>query len=367
MSRENKPRALYLHVPFCRSICFYCDFTHRVYRGEDADRWLKALEKELSAREIHRDLTTMYIGGGTPTSLTAAQLERLLTLLDPYIGSLQEYTVEINPETLDEEKAAILKAHGVNRASIGFQTADEKLLKMMGRRHSFKDVGNCVSLLKDTGIGNLSLDLMYSLPEQTMAGLKKDIEAALSLAPKHLSLYSLIIEDNTVFGKKGYTPLDEETEADMYEYICRVLPEKGYRQYEISNFAVPGYESRHNLVYWHYEDFYGISAGASGKEDHCRYDNTASLKEYLQDPLKKEITPLSKEDEMFETVMMGLRLKAGISMSAFQDRYGISFSEAFGGKAAALLRKGVLVTEGDMLRCADEQYQLLNSVLSDLL
>lgn len=354
-------------MPFCRSICFYCDFTHRVYRQEDADRWLEALSRELAAKEIRRDLTTLYIGGGTPTSLTAGQLEKLLALLDPCTGALQEYTVEINPETLDEEKAAILKAHGVNRASIGFQTADQRLLKLMGRRHSFEDVRNCVSLLKAAGIDNLSLDLMYSLPDQTMTDLKKDIEAALSLEPRHLSLYSLIIEDNTVFGKKGYTALDEDTEADMYEYICRVLPEKGYRQYEISNFAVPGYESRHNLVYWHYEDFYGISAGASGKENHCRYDNTASLKEYLQDPLKKEVTPLSIEDEMFETVMMGLRLKDGISLSSFQKRFGMSFTEAFGEKAAVLLRKGILVIEGDMLRCADEQYHLLNSVLSDLL
>lgn len=366
MSR-NKPRALYLHVPFCRTICHYCDFCHVIYRHETADRWLNALQEEIREKDIAEDLSTIYIGGGTPSALDAGQLERLLGMLDPYCQNCEEYTVEINPGTLDRRKTEILAAHGVSRASIGFQTDSERLLKMIGRHHTAEDTAAAVSLLREYGIRNISLDLMYSLPEQTMADLVSSVSYALSLEPMHLSLYSLTVEENTVFGRKGYRPLDEETEADMYEYICRVLPEAGYRQYEISNFCRDGFASRHNLVYWHYEDFCGLSAGASGKENHCRYDNTSSLKEYLQNPLQREVIPLSREDEMFEAVMMGLRLKDGISLHSFQDRFGISFVQAFGTKAEELLSSGRLVISDGQLKCGDEYYHLLNSVLSDLL
>ncbi len=364
---NKKAQALYLHVPFCRTICYYCDFVHRPYQQETADRWLDALQHEISGKEINTDLKTVYVGGGTPTSLSEEQLERLLSLLDPYVQKAEEYTCEINPETLTAEKAAILSRHGVSRASIGFQSGSEKLLKMMGRHHTAEDVKTAMELLRQAGIDNISLDLMYSLPHQTMTDLKEAAEYAVSLGPKHLSLYSLTVEENTVFGRRGYEALDEDTEADMYEYICRILPEKGFRQYEISNFAVPGYESRHNLVYWHYEDFYGLSAGASGKENHCRYDNVRSIGTYLKDPLQKEVIPLSREDEMFEMVMMGLRLKDGIPLASFAERFSVSFEEAFGEKAEKLLKEGKLQIEGQRLKCADAWYHLLNSVLSELL
>ncbi len=364
---NKKPQALYLHVPFCRSICYYCDFVHRPYQQEAADRWLDALEYEISKKKINPDLRTVYIGGGTPTSLNEEQLARMLSLLDPCTEKAEEYTCEINPETLTAAKAELLALHGVNRASIGFQTGSDRLLKMMGRHHTAEDVKTAMELLKEAGIGNISLDLMYSLPGQTMADLKEAAEYAVSLEPKHLSLYSLTIEENTVFAKKGYRPLDEDTEADMYEYICSTLPEKGFRQYEISNFARPGYESKHNLVYWHYEDFYGLSAGASGKENHCRYDNVRSLPAYLKDPLQKEIISLGREDEMFETVMMGLRLKEGMSLSSFEERFSVSFEEAFGEKAEKLLIEGKLEIAGNQIKCADAYYHLLNSVLEELL
>ena len=354
-------------MPFCRSICSYCDFTHQAYREKTADAWLQALAYEIDETDIPDDLETCYIGGGTPTSLTNSQLETLLSLLDPFVRKTEEYTVEVNPETLDDEKAETLVHHGISRASIGLQTANEALLKKLGRRHTCNDVRNTVQILKKHGIDNISLDLMYSLPDQTMQDLENAIAFALSLEPKHLSLYSLTIEENTVFGKTGVEPLDEDMEADMYEYICKRLPEEGYMQYEISNFAKEGYESKHNLVYWHYKDFIGLSCGASGKVMHCRYDNAQSLKEYLKDPLMKEYIPLTKEDEMFETVMMGLRLVKGISLSGFQARYGCTFEQAFGNKAKKLLEEGKLVIEDDMLRCNDQYYHLLNSLLCDLL
>ncbi len=358
---------LYLHVPFCRHICYYCDFTHVAYMEHMADQWLQALAKEISCKKINPNLRTIYIGGGTPTALTVSQLDQMMEMLEPYASCVQEYTIEINPETFDADKALCLKRHGVNRASIGFQTSDQKLLKTIGRNHSYEDVKKTMALLKDHGITNISLDLMYSLPEQTMEMLQQSVEDALILAPSHLSLYSLLVEENTVFGRRGIEPLDEEVEADMYEWICKKLEKEGFHQYEISNFAIGGKESLHNQAYWKYDDFYGIGCGASGKEDHVRYDNTKSLQLYLKDPLKREEILLSKKDEMFEMVMMGLRLKKGMDLNCFNQRFGIAFSEAFAGKAENLFRKGWLQAKNGYISCTEESFGILNTILIELM
>ena len=368
MSRNKRPESLYLHVPFCRSVCAYCDFTHVVYRSETADRWLDALCEEFRMRQFNPALKTVYIGGGTPTCLDHRQLERLLGMLDPYVSEVQEYTVEINPETLDEKKAEILKAHGVSRASIGFQSHDAELLRLMGRRHSAEDVSACMSLLRRHGIDNISLDLMYSLPGQTMESLQEAVRTALRFEPDHLSLYSLTIEENTVFGRKGYRPLDEETEADMYEWICGFLPEQGFAQYEISNFAKAGRQSQHNLAYWHYDDFYGVSCGASGKENGVRYDITKNLKEYLSEPGRRETAvELSTRDQMMETLMMGLRLTEGIRLDTFAERFGITFSEAYGDAEQSLLARGLIECRDGSLRCTPRGFEILNTVLVEFL
>lgn len=188
---------LYVHIPFCKTICYYCDFVHRVYQEDIVDAYLSSLQKEIESKEIS-SLKTIYIGGGTPTSLNERQLDRLLSLFDSYVSEVKEYTIEINPETLTEEKIQILKKHGVNRVSIGLQTTEDKLLKLMNRHHTFSCVQSVVSLLKQYGITNISLDIMYSLPFQTMESLKKSVNDALSLHPTHLSLYSLTIEENTL-------------------------------------------------------------------------------------------------------------------------------------------------------------------------
>ncbi|MBF1101517.1 MAG: radical SAM protein, partial [Solobacterium sp.] len=212
----TKPKHLYLHVPFCRTICSYCDFCHVGYQETVANQWLDAIKTDIQNRHINENLRTIYIGGGTPTALSSSQLDQLLCLLDPYAHTVQEYTIEINPETFDEDKAKILQKHGVNRASIGFQTSDERLLQMMNRHHRLEDVAETMRLLRKYGIDNISLDLMYSLPTQTMESLKKSLQDAIALEPTHLSLYSLTIEPNTVFAKKGYEHLEDDMEADMY-------------------------------------------------------------------------------------------------------------------------------------------------------
>ncbi|MEE8807289.1 MAG: radical SAM family heme chaperone HemW [Lactimicrobium sp.] len=359
--------SLYVHVPFCTSICYYCDFAHVVYQKDLVRKWLDALAFQLHHTAINPKLKTIYVGGGTPGCLDADELETLLQMLDPYRRYVQEYTLECNPESVTAEKAALLVKHGINRVSMGMQSADDRLLTAIGRRHTFADTKNAVSILKQAGIHNISLDLMYSLPQQTMADLQDSIAKAIGLQPTHLSLYSLTIEKNTVFGRKGITPLDEDTEADMYEYICRELPRYGYRQYEISNFCLDGCESKHNLAYWHYDDFYGISCGASGKEGLLRYDNEKNLMRYLQNPLQRHEIPLSRQDAQFEMIMMSLRLKQGLDLSAYQRRFHHAYEEDYGLKTEALIKRGWLEEKDGYVRCSEKGYEICNTVLEELM
>lgn len=367
ITNKTQPSHLYLHVPFCSHICGYCDFAHVVYQNPQADSWLEAVERELKEKKISTSLTTVYIGGGTPTSLSAQQLQRLLSDLDPYVSQAKEYTIEINPETLDEEKCQILKDHGINRASIGFESSDPKLLALMGRHHDYACIERGMTMLKKYGIENISLDLMYSLPFQTMEMLQKSVEDALQLQPRHLSLYSLTVEENTVFGKKGYRNLDEDEEADMYEWICSFLPQNGFTQYEVSNFCRDGYESLHNLGYWHYDDFYGIGCGASGKENHVRYDHPKNLRSYLEDPLYVEKTELSQEDEMFEMLMMGVRLKKGMDLHLFEKRFGCRFDDVYKAPLERMISSGNMIVENGYLKCTDRGYEIMNTLLVEFL
>ena len=367
MTSTAKPRSLYLHVPFCKNICFYCDFTHTIYENNLVDDWLTALETELALKKCSKDLDTIYIGGGTPSCLSLNQLDKLLTLLDRYTSRVKEYTLEVNPETIDIDKVKVIKKHGINRISMGFQTDNKELLKNINRHHTYEDVKNSVQLFKDHGIDNISLDILYSLPGQTMNMLKQTVEKAIALDAFHLSLYSLQIEENTVFGKQGVKPLDEETETDMYEWICKELPKHGYSQYEISNFSKPGFASLHNLAYWNYQDFYGISTGASGKEDNVRYDNTKNIIEYLKNPMAQERTVLSTLDQEYEMIMMGLRLKQGLKKSHFYRTFGVQIEGVFGKKINKCQDMGLLIIDDEYLACTKKGYEILNSVLVELM
>ena len=359
----NKTDHLYLHVPFCRTICYYCDFCHRVYRKDIAEKWLERVKEEIQENcEGHYE--TVYLGGGTPTCLTCEELDCLLSYLDPFTKGASEYTSEANPESLDEEKIHIFKKHGVNRISLGIQSSDEKLLKIMNRHHSFDDVRNTVELLKKNGLTNISGDLMYSLPFQTMDILKKTLDDVLSLDLPHLSIYSLTLEENSVFAKKGYTPLEEDMEADMYEYIAERLKKEGYIHYEVSNFAKEGYESKHNLGYWRYDDFLGISMGAASKIGNLRFTNTAGFEKYFHaEDIREEVTELTKEDEMFENVMMSLRTLEGLDLKTFEERYGVSFEEHY--QEAIRKHSKDLVFEKGRVRARD--LALLHPLLIDFL
>ena len=363
----NKPKSLYLHVPFCKTICYYCDFCHSVYTRKQANLWLETIKKELALKDVSTNLDTIYIGGGTPSALDDDLLDSLLDMLDPYTRCIKEYTIEVNPETMTKEKVSILKKHGINRISMGLQSSDKSLLKLMNRHHDLEDVKRVMDLFREQDITNISLDLMYSLPTQTLEILKKSIEDTIALKPSHISIYSLTIEENSVFGKKGYQSLDDDLEADMYELACTELAKQGYKQYEISNFCLDGKESKHNLAYWHYEDFYGISLGASGKENGIRYDNTTNFKEYYENPLKRNETLLSKDDQIFENIMMSLRLKKGLNITNFNEKYDISLVALYQNAIQSNIIQGNLMIEDDYLKCTEKGYPILNTILCDFL
>ena len=312
---------LYIHVPFCNTICSYCDFCHKVYNQELSNKWLDVVSKEIKDK-CKDNYETIYIGGGTPTSLSNEQLDKLLSFVKPYSNNVIEYTIEVNPESLDIDKINIFNKYGINRISMGVQTSNEEELILINRKHSFEDVKQKIQLLKDNGLTNISIDLMYSLPNQTISSLNKTIDDFISLNIPHVSLYSLTIEENSVFAKKGYKSLDEDTEADMYELIVSKLQDKGYIHYEVSNFAKPGFESKHNMGYWDYEDFLGISMSSSSKVGERRWTITRDFNKYFEDyNSKDEDLNLTKQDLMFENIMMALRTNKGLNIEEFNRKY----------------------------------------------
>lgn len=353
---------LYVHVPFCRTICSYCDFCHRVYDKKSAELYLNRIKEE--TKECSDNYETIYIGGGTPTALSDEELDKLLSNFDNYSKKVKEYTIEANPESLTESKINIFLKHNINRISVGLQSSDDSELKLMNRHHSFDDVKDKVNLLRDKGINNISIDIMYSLPGQTMESLKKTVKDALSLKVPHLSLYSLTVEENSVFGKKSYKSLDEDTEADMYEYIVDTLVKYGYHQYEIANFCLPGYESKHNLGYWHYDDYLALGPGSTSKYNHQRIEKTNNIKTYLNNSeLIENIEILSNEDEAFENLMMSLRLEEGLNISVFKDKYGFNPLDYY--SEAIKKNSNYLKVNDNQLICTDRE--ILNHILVDFL
>ncbi len=363
----NSIPSLYIHVPFCVHICHYCDFRRRVYRNETADRWLEALKSEISAFPVETLLETIYIGGGTPSCLSNRQLNLLFELLKPYTERCREFTIECNPELNDPEKINLFREYGVNRISMGLQTHDSRLLNKLNRHHTFEDAKRLCDQLREAGIANISIDLMYGLPDQDRTSLSQSIDAALSLNPYHMSLYSLTIEENSVFGKKGVKPADEDLEADMYEDLCERLCREGFIHYEISNFALPGYASVHNTNTWKYRYFHGFGFGAWGMDDKGRYEHAGTLNEYLEHPRDRFYTRLSEKEQMFEMIMMGLRLKDGISENEFHRRFGVEIHDVYPKCIHSFNAQGLLLEQKNRLMCTEYGWRILNTLLTGFL
>ena len=359
ITMQKKPTSAYVHIPFCTQICYYCDFSKVFIKNQPVDSYLEHLLEEFRSYDIQK-LRTLYIGGGTPTALSASQLEVLLKGLTENLdlSALEELTIEANPGDLDADKIAVLKNSAVNRVSLGVQTFDNKMLKKIGRSHLEQDIYENIDRLKLAGFDNISIDLIYALPGQTMEQVKENVAKAIGLDIPHMSLYSLILENHTVFMnrmRRGKLPLPkEELEAEMFEYIIAELEQAGFEHYEISNFSKPDFESRHNLMYWDNAEYYGIGAGASGYVNGIRYKNHGPIRHYLSavEEGNARITEehLSQKEQMEEEMFLGLRKKSGVSMARFEEKFGRSFDELYGEIVRDLVQKGLMQIEGDRVR-----------------
>ena len=356
---QAKPSSAYVHIPFCTQICYYCDFSKVFIKNQPVDAYLEHLIQETRSYEIGK-LRTLYIGGGTPTALSAQQLAYLLTELPKVmdLSEVEEFTIEANPGDLDPDKIAVLKDSQVNRVSLGVQTFDNKMLKKIGRSHKEQDIYDNIRHLKQAGFDNISIDLIYALPGQTMDQVKENVAKAIDLDIPHMSLYSLILENHTVFMnrmRRGKLPLPkEELEAEMFEYIIEELEKAGFEHYEISNFSKPGFESRHNLVYWDNAEYSGLGAGDSGYVDGIRYKNNGHIRHYLEavEAGKARITEehLTLEEKMEEELFLGLRKKTGVSKARFEEKFGVSFDQRYGQVVASLTEQGLLVPDDKQVR-----------------
>lgn len=347
----KKPTSAYVHIPFCTQICYYCDFSKVFIKNQPVDAYLQALIREFRSYDI-TELRTLYIGGGTPTSISAVQLDYLLTELsrDLNLNTLEEFTIEANPGDLTVDKIEVLQKSAVNRVSLGVQTFNDKHLKRIGRSHNEVQIYSTIDALKTAGFQNISIDLIYALPGQTMDDVRSNVAKALSLNIPHLSLYSLILEHHTVFMNKmrrGKLHLPtEDLEAEMFEYIISEMERNGFEHYEISNFTKPGFESRHNLMYWDNVEYYGVGAGASGYLDGIRYRNRGPIQHYLKGVsegnarLSEEV--LSKNEMMEEELFLGLRKKKGVSIGKFEQKFGTSFEKRYGQIVQELQSEGLL-------------------------
>jgi len=327
--------AAYLHIPFCEHICHYCDFNKVFLKGQPVDEYLRALEQEMimTWKEYPGEpMQTIFVGGGTPTSLNEQQLAWFCDSINRNLPQAEnlEYTFEANPGDLSMEKLQILKEAGVNRLSLGVQTFNDELLMKIGRVHRAKDVYHTIEKARKVGFENISIDLIFSLPTQTITDFKESLAQAFSLELPHYSSYSLIIEPKTVFYnlmQKGKLPLPgEDIEASMYEMLMEEMEKHGYHQYEISNFSKPGFESKHNLTYWNNEHYYGFGAGAHSYLNGMRRANIGPVKRYME-TIQSGMLPVLEdhqvtlEEKMEEEMFLGLRKTDGISIPHFVEKF----------------------------------------------
>ena len=324
----NSVKSAYIHIPFCNSICSYCDFCKIYYNGDIVSRYLKALEKEIKSYYKNEKLNTIYIGGGTPSSLNINELKELFKIID--ILKKEDYceiTFECNIDSIDLEKLKFLYEKGVNRLSIGIESFNKDIIKYLNRKHTKEEAINKVNLAKKVGFNNINIDLMYAIPIENMDILKEDLKTIISMDVEHISTYSLIIEPHTILYNNKADYIDQDIDFEMYKLICKELKENNYIHYEISNFAKKGYESRHNLVYWNNMNYYGFGVGASGYINNIRYDNTKSISKYIDGNyvLKKDILNFNTIIE--NEFILGLRKIKGIRLSEFKEKYGFDVTD----------------------------------------
>lgn len=360
---DNKMSHCYVHVPFCKDICNYCDFFKCRYHEGVAQKWLISLQAEIVQKLSNTELNTLYIGGGTPSVLSLKIWTTLMQSLQPYLNKDTQFCMEANVDSFDKDKITSLQKHHINRISLGVQSFQPALLTLMNRKHDATQTVYVINALKNIGIHNISIDLIYGLPDQTIDQWLQDLKMAVACKIQHISIYALSIEKNTNFYKNNLQPIDDALEGEMYETAIKFLQDHGFEQYEVSNFCKKGFQSKHNLCYWTYQDFIGIGCGASGKHAHKRYDNTRNLQTYIESGPSPTWIHLSKEEEVFEYIMMNLRQIDGISIIDFQIRFQINLFDHFSKVIQQQINKDMLIKTNTHLLTTSKGRLFLNDVL----
>lgn len=369
-----KNLGLYIHIPFCKAKCGYCDFNSYAEKEEYIESYFSALLTELegASKKYHVPVDTIYFGGGTPTFVDTryicSALEKIKELFEQCSNC--EISIECNPGTIDFDGLRTLKEEGFNRLSIGLQSADNGCLKTLGRIHTVEDFAECFRNARRAGFENISLDLMYGLPNQTMGDWERTLECAVEFGTEHISCYSLKVEEGTPFSRMNLTLPDDDTVADMYEKAVEYLGKEGYARYEISNFAKKGYESRHNLKYWQCDDFVGLGAGAFSCVRGERFSNETDICKYIEKIDNSGMAEVDRQmlsdfDKISEFVFLGLRLNGGIEELEFKRRFNLNIDEVFGEQIAKYTKMGFLARKDGKICFSDRGFFVSNTILAD--
>lgn len=349
-------KSVYIHIPFCNNICSYCDFPKIYYHKKWINDYLESLSKEIDLRYKGELIDTIYIGGGTPSSLELDELEKLFEIIKKIKSNYLEFTIECNLDSLTKEKIDLFKKNNINRISIGIESFNESNLEFLNRKLINLEL---IEYIKKIGINNINVDLIYALPNETKEILIKDIDLILELDIPHISTYSLIIEPNTVLYNNNTKNIDDNLDLEMYNIICSKL--NNYNHYEISNFAKEGYESKHNLTYWNNENYYGFGMGASGYINNIRYINTKSINKYIENNYIYEEEKLNLKETMENEMILGLRKLEGVSISKFREKYNKNIEEVF--NIEKLLKEGKLIIENDYIKIPNKYLYVSNEIL----
>lgn len=376
MKNRGKTLGLYIHVPFCIRKCNYCDFLSFHGSTEMQSRYVQTLVQEMEGwrEKIHSyNVDTVFLGGGTPSVLTVSDMDKIFQgIADCFsISDLSEFTIECNPGTVTQEKLELYRGAGVNRISIGMQSAIEEELRKLGRIHTYNEFARCYKMVRKLGFTNVNIDVMSAVPGQTIQSYKDTLACVLELEPEHISSYSLIIEEGTPFYDQyaDMPPVDEDTDRQMYELTGKLLEEAGYERYEISNYAKPGSECQHNLKYWQGKMYLGLGLGASSYMERYRFTNEAVLSEY-QDRISSggcavcEVEYPGESDEKAEFMYLGLRCMQGISVREFYTSFGEELADCFGKEIRQCVEQGLLVYEGDRIYLTKRGIDVSNRVFA---
>lgn len=391
MTSKKHPLGIYIHIPFCDKKCDYCDFLSGPANNQTKEYYSKALIEEIKAYNDLMDdylVKTIFIGGGTPSSIEANYIVQILDSINNNFNlDVEEISIETNPGTLSREKLKSYKDVGINRLSIGLQSTNNQELKLLGRIHTYEEFLENYHLARELGYSNINIDLMSGLPGQSVEAWEESLQKVLALKPEHISAYSLIIEEGTPFyerygdknasdideeNSRGNGNIDEETDRLIYSKTKEMLELHGYNRYEISNYARQGYECKHNKSYWERIPYLGLGLGSSSLIDNTRYNNEENLRNYIKNSskpslLRKNLINLSKEEAMEEFMFLGLRLTKGISKTKFQQEFGIGIEEIFQKQINQSIKEGVLEEIADTIRLTDYGLDVSNHVLARFL